>query len=350
MSVRVAQPFLDSTERGSLMTDRELLARAKGYSPILEQELPTTDTMPQTVSVEALRQVIENSSNDHSSLMGNYRGLLKTHQESQEKTQALMRNYEQLEAEQKQLFQSHAELKEQTQKIQKELSTSEEKHHKLEEEHLILQQRCDSLSLRLSEIEKQKKEVEVALDTSTAYVTDLKSKIETLAQQIEGEQQQRANLEADLSKVRKKLSGSQIDLRRSTVRIHTLSQDLKSANQQRSVIQHSLEQSQVSLDAQKRENQYFQFIPSLSEKIWTSIISNPCNQIDRPILLAAYLISALFRYAIYKLYSRVYLRNELEQTYQSNLDSVSFQQAALLIENRVIQKFTGRHVTVQRAL
>jgi DNA repair exonuclease SbcCD ATPase subunit len=298
-----------------------------------------------------LGQVIEKCSSNEAISNASYQRLLQTHSEHQQQTRLLRQQYQTLQGEQQQSSAAISALHQQIEAIEVQLRDSQGQHQELSAQHEALQQLSANLQTHLDQIETEKTRIEESLEASNARIESLREEVQALVEQLETERQRATALEGNLSQAKDKYRRSKGDLRRSVADVDALRTRLDSAQEQLTNTEQSLTQAQTSLaDNRTREEHLFQFIPSLDNKIWANIISKPCHDIERPVLRAAYLVSAIARYTIYKLYSLFSLRNELERVYRSNRNDADFQQAASLIENRVFQKFANKPLTVQRVL
>lgn len=347
----------------SPMSLQEVVVNARQLSPTFDD---VVTKQPHTFDVEKLEsspssqivhwlsilgQVIEKCKTNETISNASYQRLLQTHSEHQQQTLLLKQQYQTLQEEQQQSSAAISNLHQQIEAIERQLRDSQGQHQELSTQHEALLQLSSSLQTRLDQIESEKTRIEASLEASNTRIETLREEVQALVEQLEMERHRATALEGNLSHTKDKYRRSQGDLRRSVANVAALQTRLDSAQTQLANTEQSLTQAQTSLtDNRTREEHLFQFIPSLDTRMWTNIISKPCHDIERPVLRAAYLVSAIVRYMIYKLYSQLVVRNELEQVYRSNRNDSDFQQAASLIENRVFHKFANKLVTPQKAL
>lgn len=348
-----------STLTATPMTRDHALDIAAGMSPtffkIRPSILESTPLQGEDHSsfpwLQVLIDVVIKSSETEKNLVEERRKLLGKYRAYDEQIGTLKGQAEGLQSQQSILLSQVAQLEAQTKVMEEELETykgNEEEHKKLLAQHEQLKESSEQLTSRLTQIETEKAAIDKKLTACNQQVEELMVRVETLAGTIEESNKKLVELEQTLEAEKKRHDASRLKLSRSKSNVSALRTDLGVTQKELLATRRSLEDSQTSLDSQTRAAHFYQFIPSLDRKVWTDLFTRKCEKMRSPVLLACYLVSALFRYTVYKLYSQWLVQNQLKLAYEAHSTSGSFKQAISSIETNVLEKFTGQSVRAQQ--
>jgi predicted nucleic acid-binding Zn-ribbon protein len=304
--------------------------------------------------LQILIEVVSNNAETEKKLGKRCKEFREKHDAYERESAALKRDYESLLQEQTSLLSQCTSLTTQSEEIKAKLAACEENEEKLQElkkRYEGLKESSTQLERRLSQIESEKVAIDGKLTLCNTQIEELEQEVKTLTSSIEESNQRVVALETDLQDAQEQHRASELRLSASVSNVSALRKSLSSVQEELSSTRNSLEQSQSSLDSQTRDNHFYQFVPSLDQKIWTHLITNKCQEIKNPVLLACYLVSALFRYTVYKLiYSQWLVHNQLCYAYQMHQTSASFRQTTLSIEESVLKTFVAQSMNAQVSL